>query len=201
MGKRRKLNENAPYGFQVDMFIEIDCQLICDVSGSAACSGCSNIPQSTVDYINLIFTGANTIYETEIDTHLHVLAIQLNDNYDGASSTSNALSIMRSIYATGSWTSPWHYPGTDIHHALLGKSLGGGIAYIGVLCNSEYGYGLSASLSGGFVSMSNSVVWDMKVVSTSYMQGFPSLVVVVVVLYLSSSIFHIAILCISHIIP
>ena len=72
---------------------------------------------------------------------------------------------MRSIYAN---SAGWHWAGTDVHHALLGKSLGGGIAYLGVLCNSNYGYGLSAGLAGSYTSMDNAVVWDMMVVSHFY---------------------------------
>lgn len=34
-----------------------------------------------------------------------------------------------------------------ITHMLSGQQLGGGIAYIGALCNSSYGYGVSANLS------------------------------------------------------
>ena len=64
----------------------------------------------------------------------------------------------------------WHYTSPsgvkpDLHHALLGKDLKGGIAYVGVICREDYGFGLSASLSGSYRSMSNAVVWDMMVVS------------------------------------
>ena len=38
----------------------------------------------------------------------------------------------------------WHYTSDsghqpDLHHALLGKKMGGGIAYKGVLCRPDYG--------------------------------------------------------------
>jgi len=175
-GKRREL-QGAPYNYQVDLYLEVDCQLMCDVhrntnAGCSAFATCpySSITQTTLDYINLVFTGANTIYEPEIDTHLHILHIDFNGIYDAETSTSNALTRMRTEYAAGSW----HYTDgagvkPDLHHLLMGKNLGGGIAYVGVLCNSNYGFGLSASLNGNFVSMSNSVVWDMMVVRTVMM--------------------------------
>jgi hypothetical protein len=103
-------------------------------------------------------TAANVIYESEIDTHLHVHTIKISTLYDSATSTSNALDIMRSNYGAGSW----HTVGVDIHHALLGKDLGGGIAYLGVICDAGYGYGLTASIGGNFVSLSQRVVWDLK---------------------------------------
>ena len=63
---------------------------------------------------------------------------------------------MRSIYAS---SSTWHHPDTDVHHALLGNPMGGGVAYLGVLCNSNYGYGLSTGLVGTYESMGDDVVW------------------------------------------
>lgn len=97
------------------------------------------------------------MYEKEIDTHLNVAVIDVNTNYDASTSTSNALSIMLTKWAS----SRWHTFGIDLHHALLGKSLGGGIAYVGVLCRSDYGFGLTASIGGSFVSLDYRVVWDL----------------------------------------
>jgi len=74
---------------------------------------------------------------------------------------------MRSIFSR---PSSWHFTSPtgikpDLHHALLSKSLGGGLAYVGVICNSETGFGLTADISGSYQSMGNAVVWDMSVVS------------------------------------
>jgi hypothetical protein len=118
-----------------------------------------------------VFTQGATL-QTEIDTHLHVLHINLNRNYASATSSSAALSIMRSIFAR---PSGWHYSSSfgikpDLHHALLSAKLGGGIAYMGVICDSDYGFGLSGILSGSYRSMSNDVVWDMMVVRNQLRQ-------------------------------
>ena len=102
--------------------------------------------------------------QSEIDTHLSLLHIALTSNYNSASGTGNALDTMRSIYASQGFG---YYPGIDckkstcsyhfpfgivphfcfvpllsVHHALLSNNLGGGIAYLGVLCDSNYGFGL-----------------------------------------------------------
>jgi hypothetical protein len=55
----------------------------------------------------------------------------------------------------------WHSSNVDIHHALLG-GIGGGIAYIGVLCRSDWGFGLTGGFKGNFESIDEPVVWDMK---------------------------------------
>lgn len=77
----------------------------------------------------------------------------------------SASSIMRTAHAGVR-------PNVDLHHALLGGINGGGIAYIGVVCRSDYGFGLTSGLSGTFQSMGDAVLWDMKAfmheVSASY---------------------------------
>jgi len=115
-----------------------------------------------------MFTNVSLL-QTEINTHLNILHIVLNANYAASTSTSAALTQMRTIYSRTA-TQGWHYTSQagikpDLHHAVLGKNLGGGIAYVGVICRQDYGFGLSASLTGGYASMGNAVVWDMMVVS------------------------------------
>lgn len=65
---------------------------------------------------------------------------------------------MRTNYAN---SNAWHSPNVDLHHALL-ASIGGGIAYIGVVCRSDWGFGLTGGMQGNFVSMGEPTVWDMK---------------------------------------
>jgi hypothetical protein len=100
---------------------------------------------------------------------LNVLHINLNTNYDTTTNTGGALDIMTTRYARSA-VDGWHYTSPegikpDLHHALLSNNLGGGIAYMGVICDSSGGFGLSASLRGNYLSMGNAVIWDMKVVS------------------------------------
>ena len=138
---------------------------------------CFSVSQSTLIFhsynnpllsILIIFTNV-PLFQSEINTHLNVLHINLNTNYAAETSISNALNKMVALWGRPNGE-PWHYISStgvmpDLHHALLGMDLGGGIAYRGVICRPDYGFGLSASLSGGYVSMSNAVVWDMMVVS------------------------------------
>ncbi len=74
---------------------------------------------------------------------------------------------MRSLYGDAD---VWHYTSPsgikpDLHHALLGESIGGGKAGVGVICDPLRGFGMSSSLKGNFVSMDSAIVWDMVVVS------------------------------------
>ena len=82
-----------------------------------------------------------------------------------------ALDTMQTIFARVGGN--WHYTSPsgvkpDLHHALLAKNLGGGLAYVGVICDSNLGFGLTANMNGNFVSMDNAVVWDSSTVSLTH---------------------------------
>lgn len=55
LGKRRKLQSGGSYSYQVDIYLEIDQQLVNDNGGI--------LNPNTINYVNSIFTGANSIYE------------------------------------------------------------------------------------------------------------------------------------------
>jgi hypothetical protein len=74
---------------------------------------------------------------------------------------------MRSNYGGNTW----HSPDVDLHHALLG-GIGGGIAYIGVVCRSNWGFGLTGGMKGSFESMGLPMVWDMKGMMHEVCQAF-----------------------------
>ena len=129
VGKRRHSNDDVqsstttttttapPYTYWVDIYIEIDIQL-CTANGE------TTIGPKTLNYINALFVGANTIFETEIDTHLHVLHVELNANYDTTYDTRSALNIMTTKF--GSRAGGWHYTSPtgiqpDLHHTLLSR--------------------------------------------------------------------------------
>ena len=129
-------------------------------------------PYLTFSYDCVLSLSLMNIIQTqeEIDTHLNVLHIEVTDRYNsfGWGQTSNALNAMMQHFsghttsfpdsiAPAPWT--WHHPNTDLHHALLGNVMGGGIAYVGVLCNAGYGFGLSANMVGSYQTMNEAVVW------------------------------------------
>jgi hypothetical protein len=82
-------------------------------------------------------------------------------DYDKSKSTFDALTVMRNKWKGNKWAND----NVDLHHAILGKNLGGGIAYVGVVCNKNFGFGVSASITGSYTSMSAGVTWDSMVVT------------------------------------
>jgi hypothetical protein len=127
-------------------------------------------------YMADLFAYASTVYEREINTNLVISWSRLwtggaaSDPWNASDDTLSALEEFQDYWNSGS-----DVPDTrTIAHMLSGKSLGGGIAYVGVLCNSYYGYGVSASLSKNFDSYSPSVVWDILVVTHEIGHNFNS---------------------------
>ena len=105
------------------------------------------------------------LIQEEISTHLNVHHTNLNNNCARSSSSSNALGTMRNIYARTASNGGWHHSGTDVHHALLGKSLSGSLAYLGVLCNSNYGYRFQKTAT---TAARPCPVFEMKMGSSEY---------------------------------
>lgn len=147
-------NTNYKYSYEVGVYVEVDQTLVNNEGGQAGMS----------QYIEELFAGMNIIYEKEVDTHLSVTGIAIVTRYDDATSTSAALNVMQSQLTGGNW--PNTSPPSDLAHAILGRGLGGGIAYVGVLCNTGYGTGVSAGISGSYnINTPKAMVWDIVVVA------------------------------------
>jgi len=68
----------------------------------------------------------------------------------------------------------WHYPNIDVHHALLGKNLRGGMAKVAVLCRPDQGFALSTQISGKFESIDAAMMWDFLIVAHEFGHTFGS---------------------------
>jgi len=115
--------------FQVDLYLEIDPAFIALHDNNEA---------NALKYLNAVVTAASSIMQYEFDLKLNVKHIDLNENYVSADDAFGALALMRDKYAA----SEWHHEDIDLHHAILGNQMGGGVAYIGALCSSRYGFGI-----------------------------------------------------------
>jgi hypothetical protein len=78
-----------------------------------------------VEYINWLISATNAILEPEVGARLKVVKIEETDIFNSANSLDDGLNAMRK-----------HFSGTiggnkNLVHALLGRHIGGGIAYVG----------------------------------------------------------------------
>ena len=77
--------------------------------------------------------------------------------------TSEALNLMRQTDANNARFGNGS-DDIDLHHALLGKNLGGGLAHVGTVCNSVYGFGVSTGIIGNMVNTNlGQTYWDIYV--------------------------------------
>ena len=137
---RRRLYATDDYpkkwSYQVDLYIEIDQNLVDQHDDVDKV----NMP-NTIAYVNALITASSSVYEREVDTHLHVMHIAKTNIYDGSSSTSEALSVMMNTYSESNWhfSDPITGETPDLHHGIFGRSMGGGVAYLNAVCDSQYG--------------------------------------------------------------
>ncbi len=141
------------------------------------------------NYVAGLIGYASTVYATEINTSLVVQSVSLwTTAQDPWSQTSTLCGLMEfgrywNLHRTG--------VSRTIAHFMSGKSLGGGIAWLGVLCRSGFsatascpgvptdaawggGYGFTASLSGTFNVNNPTVMWDIMAVSHEIGHNFNS---------------------------
>jgi len=133
-------------------------------------------------YATELFASVGERYESQAQT---VLAIQYLGIYtsaadpwtsqDSGGSTSDLLAEFRGAWTGGGWP-----VSADLAHFLSGATIGGGIAYIGVLCNASFGFGVSGNLTGGidwstFTGQPSVSNWDFVVVAHELGHNFGAL--------------------------
>jgi hypothetical protein len=98
-------------------------------------------------YVAQLFGAMDTIYNRDVQTRIIVGYLRLwkgTDPWD-AGNTGDEL---------GQFQSYWNTNMGGVHraaaHFLSGRGLGGGVAWVGVICNGAYGYCVSANLAGVF---------------------------------------------------
>ncbi|MHC5115218.1 MAG: M12 family metallo-peptidase, partial [Planctomycetota bacterium] len=118
-------------------------------------------------YITTLVGALSEIYEENFSTeftmpYLRVFSTSA-DPYTVTSDTSTALVEFRDH-----WRNTKSHIGRELAHLVSGKSLGGGIAYVNVVCNTQWGFGLSANMNGTFpypLQDHHFQNWDINVVA------------------------------------
>ncbi|HEY7216183.1 MAG TPA: M12 family metallo-peptidase [Thermoanaerobaculia bacterium] len=148
----------------------------------------NNVTTAT-NYVGSLIGYASTIYVSEINTSLAVQSVSLwttpSDPWTQTSTTCGLMEFGRY------WNKNKAGVSRTIAHFLSGKNLGGGIAWLGVLCSSGFGasascpgvptdaswgggYGFTANIAGNFNPNNPAVVWDIMAVSHEIGHNFNS---------------------------
>eukprot|EP00578_Thalassiosira_sp_NH16_P011646 CAMPEP_0181123866 /NCGR_PEP_ID=MMETSP1071-20121207/26152_1 /TAXON_ID=35127 /ORGANISM="Thalassiosira sp., Strain NH16" /LENGTH=744 /DNA_ID=CAMNT_0023209085 /DNA_START=18 /DNA_END=2252 /DNA_ORIENTATION=- len=146
--------EPSKYSFHVDLSIDIDGRFI-ERQGGA---------EEAVEYINVLVSAANALFEYEVDAHLNIVHIQEQTFYDTLTTVKDALRMQRLHPRPYSVTSD-SGPSVILHHAILGRHVGGGIAFIDSVCDDSWGYGVTSDVSGNLNDMDDKVLFDFFVLT------------------------------------
>jgi hypothetical protein len=123
-------------------------------------------------YVTQLIAAISDRYEKDAQATLSIAYLGLHDDpNDGwatpetpGADTGDMLAEFR-----GAWSSGWPAAG-DLAHFISGASLGGGIAYVGVLCSQSFGFGVSANMNGAinwdtFDGSPHPLNWDFVVIA------------------------------------
>ncbi len=143
---------------QVRIAVETDHEYLQSLFGGDA--------SAATAYTAVLMGAVNELYITAINTRIGVNFVRLwatPDDPWSATSTGTELGLFREYWNENMQDQP-----RELAHFLSGRGLGGGVAWLSVVCNANYGYGLSANLGGSFpypiINNSNSN-WDLMVVA------------------------------------
>ncbi len=148
---------------------------------------------AATDYIGDLIAFSSTIYDAEVDTDLQISHISL---WSTSADPWDQFSTICGLFEFGQY---WNYNRTGVErtlaHFLSGKDNGGGVAWIGVLCqgafatnistysctglspdNDYYGgdYGYTGTIDGDFDPDNPFPVWDITAVSHEIGHNFNS---------------------------
>ncbi len=130
----------------------------------------SNLTNATA-YVVSLMNVVSLIYQRDVEAQLLVPYLNfwttVSDPYTGAT-TSAQLPEFRTW-----WNANRTGVSRNLAHLLSGRSLGGGIAYVGVLCSNTNGYGVSA-IDASYTYPTNTSTWDVTVVAHELGHNFGS---------------------------
>lgn len=103
---------------------------------------------ASANYALMLAGAMSEIFQRDLNTKINVSFLRVwsenNDPYD-ANSAGEALNELRDH-----WNENQSYVHRDMVHLFSGKNLGGGVAWVSVLCNYNYAYAASGNLNGSF---------------------------------------------------
>ncbi len=126
-------------------------------------------------YAATMMAATNQIYTTDINTRLQISFLRLwttpNDPWTMAGS-GDQLGEFRTYWQANQAGTP-----RTLAHLVSARGLGGGVAWVSVMCNTTYGYAVSGNINGYFpypIQSNNSQNWDLMVFAHETGHNFSS---------------------------
>ncbi|NJN46458.1 MAG: hypothetical protein HC808_08265 [Candidatus Competibacteraceae bacterium] len=141
-----------------------------------------NNQNDALAYLGDLIAYSSTAYERETNTNLVIgwsrLFTTTNDPWSATDCCNGQNGSLENVAALWQSTATLQAVNRSLVHFISGKVLPGGslcgCAYVGVLCNGTYGYGVSHGISGSFNINSPQVLWDSVVVAHEIGHNFNS---------------------------
>ena len=124
-------------------------------------------------YVTELIAAVATAYERDVQATLEIAYLGVyttpSDPWSAGDSVGDSsidlLDEFRANWNANGWPAQ-----ADLAHFVSGANLGGGVAYVGVLCSQVFGFGVSANLTGSidwgtFDGSSGPLTWDFVVVA------------------------------------
>lgn len=123
-----------------------------------------------LDYLGDLAAAISTIYDADTDVRIVFRGIRLWEATDPwrSASTNGMLDEVQAYWTTNEAGTP-----RDLVHFISGKGVTGGVAYLGSLCDTTFGYGVS-TVYGSFDVMNPNDTWDVTVVAHEVGHNFGS---------------------------
>ncbi|MEM8756922.1 MAG: M12 family metallo-peptidase [Planctomycetota bacterium] len=149
----------------VDVAVETDLELRTELFGGDAAAAS--------DYVAALVGAVGEIYRRDLNVILNMSFLRIwdgsNDPWSGGDTVSQLFEFR------DYWLSNETAVDRDLAHLLSGRALGGGVAWLGVVCNPEFGFAVSANLNGFFpypLEDQNNQNWDVMVTAHEWGHNF-----------------------------
>jgi hypothetical protein len=131
--------------------------------------------QATLDWLGTLLAATTAIYERDVTVRLEFSYVRIwSSGVTDPWTTGDTYDAL--IEVQNHWNTPTNpvYPvGRDLVHFVSGKSVSGGIAYVNVLCNGYFAYGVS-QVYGSFDLTNPNAIWDVEVFAHELGHNFGS---------------------------
>lgn len=134
------------------------------------------------NYVTSLIAAVSDQYFIDVQTTLSIVYLGVhsssNDGWSSQDSGGNSGDLLDEFVAA--WA-PNNWPvAADLAHFISGASLGGGVAYLDVLCNDWWGFGVSGNIAGtinwgSWTGQAGSFTWDFVVVAHEIGHNFGSI--------------------------
>lgn len=123
-------------------------------------------------YVTSLIAAVSERYVTDVQARLTISYLGVYTTagdpwsaQDSGGDAGDVLDEFRTAWTTSGWPAA-----AALAHFISGANLGGGVAYVGVLCNQSYGFGVSGNVVGNinwgaWTGASASFTWDFVVVA------------------------------------